>query len=464
MNYALVLAGGTGMRFWPFSRGLEPKQFLQILGKESLLQATVKRLKGTVIPKNIYIITNRAYFYEVAKQLEVFFVPSDNIILEPEGKNTAPAIGLCSRLISRFDQDAVLIILPADHYIRGIRSFRACLRKAINCARHDFLVTIGIKPSFPSTAYGYIKVALPSISRPGICLRVKEFLEKPAFRKAQRYIRKKEFFWNSGIFVWKASVFLDEVKKYLPVLYSQLQRIETPRDIAKVWPKIKPISVDLGVMERSKRIVLIPGEFRWVDLGSWDALNEVLPADKKGNVIQADCLNLDSRRISVFSKSRRLIATVGLKDLIIADTPDALLVCDRGKAQQVKKITEQLKLVRRKEYLTHITEKRPWGVFTVLQSGDGFKVKLVEIDPKKRLSLQRHRRRAEHWVVVSGTAKVKIGNKVMIVPTNSSVYVPKGIKHRIENPTHLPLKIIEIQTGDYLEEDDIERFDDDFQR
>ena len=294
--------------------------------------------------------------------------------------------------------------------------------------------------------------------------KVDKFLEKPTLAKAKEYVKSKDYFWNSGIFVWKAAVFEQELRKYQPDLYSKLGRINSKEDIGKVWPKIESISVDYGIMEHSKRMALIPAEFDWSDLGSWDALEEVMPKDKKGNILSGDSIDLDSQGLCAFSRGNRLIATIGLKDLIIADTPDALLVCNRERTQEVKNVVEELKKKKRKEHVLHLTDRRPWGSYTVLQIGDGFKIKLIEIEPKKRLSLQSHRRRAEHWVVVSGCAKVSRGRDVIYVQSNQSVYIPKATKHRLENPNNSPLKIVEIQTGSYLEEDDIERFDDDYKR
>ena len=460
MNYAVILAGGTGTRFWPFSRELEPKQFMQIIGKTSLLQDTIRRITGIIPAKNIYIVTNHRYFYEVKYQVARFKVPDKNIILEPQGKNTAPAIGLCARLILKLDKEAVLAVLPSDHYVKDIRNFKTCIKSAVSLARKGLLVTLGIKPDSPSTGYGYIKVR----AKKNGYFEVEKFLEKPDLAKASVYFKDKRFYWNSGIFVWKASVFLEEARKYLPKLYALLNLISIQDDIERVWPKIDSISVDYGIMEHSKKIALIPADFPWTDLGSWDAMNELLPKDKKGNILHADCLNVGSSGVSVFSRGGRLISLVGVKDLIVADTPDALLVCNKHKAQDVKKIVGMLKSRKRKEHITHATEKRPWGSFTVLQSQEGFKIKLIEIWPKKRLSLQKHNKRAEHWVVVSGCAKVTTAGKTKLVRSNHSIYVPIGRKHRLENPMNVPLKIVEVQTGSYLEEDDIVRFSDDFKR
>lgn len=463
MNYAVILAGGVGSRFWPFSRELEPKQFLRVVGKRSLLQATVKRLHGLVPDRNVYVVTNHIYLHEIKNQLHKFNIPEKNIILEPSGKNTAPAIGLCAQLIKRIDEDAILLVLPSDHHITDAACFRNDLRKAIACAREGLLVTIGIKPTHPSTGYGYIKISKGGGLRQEYQI-VEKFLEKPSLLKAKKYFKDKNFFWNSGIFAWKACVFLNEIKTYLPDLHSYLEMIRTPDDIKRVWHKIAPISVDYGILERSKKIALIPANFYWTDLGSWDALNEVLPKDKKGNIIQADSLDFGSSGICVVSRGNRLISTIGLQNLIIADTPDALLVCSRDRSQDVKKVVDYLKKSSRREHMVHTTEKRPWGSYTILQQAEGFKIKLIEIAPKKRLSLQSHEKRAEHWVVVSGCAKVTTNRSIKIVPSNESIYISKKTKHRLENPTNKPLKIVEVQTGSYLEEDDIKRFDDDFRR
>ncbi|MFH0855152.1 MAG: mannose-1-phosphate guanylyltransferase/mannose-6-phosphate isomerase [Candidatus Omnitrophota bacterium] len=459
MNYAVILAGGVGSRFWPFSRELEPKQFIRLLGRKSLLQSTIQRLKGVVEPARTFIITNDIYFYEVKAQVAKFSIPDKNIILEPLGKNTAPAIGLCARIISRLDEDAVLIVLPSDHYIKNVENFKQVLKKAVLSAEGNFLVTLGIKPTAASTGYGYIKVD----SRRSLC-KVEKFLEKPSLDNARKYFKDGRFYWNSGMFIWKASVFLEEMRKYLPELSRQLGSIKSVKEVKRIWPKIKPISVDYGIMEHSRRIVLIPANFYWTDLGSWDALSEVFPKDKKGNVANIDTLNLDSRGTCVFSRGNRLISTIGVNNMVIADTPDALLVCARNRTQEVKQLVAKLKALKRKEHQVHLTERRPWGSFTVLREAGGFKIKIIEISPRKRLSLQLHNNRAEHWVVVSGIARVTRGRDVSLVRGNQSIYIPKGKKHRLENVSSRPLRIVEVQTGNYLGEDDIERFEDDFKR
>lgn len=461
MNYAVILAGGVGTRFWPFSRELEPKQFMKIIGKGSLLQVTIERIIGVIPAKNIYLVTNKAYFYEVKAQISGLRIPDDNIILEPQGKNTAPAIALCAKLINKVDKSATLVVLSADHYIKDLPKFRSTVRNAIKVAKRGLLVSIGMKPARPATGYGYIKVRSLRPNREGF-FEVEKFLEKPQLLEARRYLKERRFYWNSGIFVWKAGAFLMEIKKYLPGLYRSISLINSKDDIERVWSKIKAISVDYGIMEHSHRIAMLPASFYWTDLGSWDALSEIMPKDKKNNILTSNSLSLDSHGVCVFSRSDRLIATLGVKDLIIADTPDALLVCPKDKAQDVRKIVELLKSLKRKEQVVHLTEQRPWGSFTVLRQGRGFKIKVIEVLPGKRLSLQKHKKRAEHWVVVSGTAHVSSGKARKTIHSNQSVYIPKGTLHRLANPSASSLKIVEVQTGQYLEEDDIERFADDF--
>ena len=464
MIYAVILCGGAGRRFWPFSRQLEPKQFLRLFGEKSLLQHTVSRIMGVVPVNNIYVVGNKAYFFEIKNELATYGVPEGNILLEPDGKNTAAAIGVAAQIIKTKDNEAILIVLPADHYVKNLIEFRRAIKKSILCAQDDLLATIGISPHKPFTGYGYIKVRGIKSQHKNYFL-VERFLEKPSLKEALRYIRSKQFFWNSGIFVWKAAVILEEIKRYLPKLYSVLMQISEPNHIAHHWFKIKPVSIDYGVLEHSRRIGLVPARFQWTDLGSWLALRDVFPKDKNGNVLNKNTVSLGSTGISVFSRSDRLICTIGLKDLIIADTQDALLVCHQDCTEEVKNLVKELKKAKRKEGLIHLTERRPWGSFTVLKSGLGFKIKLIEISPGKRLSLQSHRLRAEHWVVVSGVAKVLRGSETKIVKSNESIYIPQGMRHRLENPSRsAPLKIVEVQTGNYLEEDDIIRFKDDYIR
>jgi len=458
-TYAVILAGGIGSRFWPLSRELEPKQFLSFKGKQSLLQQTIERVLPLVPATNIIIIGSAQHKFELEGQIAHYSIPSENIILEPCGKNTAPAIGLAARMIAKRDYEATMIVLPADHYIPNEKKLLNLFREGVKLAQNNYLVTIGIEPASAHTGYGYIKTRSQGhkVSKSQVrAYSVEKFTEKPDQKTAQKYFKSKQYFWNSGMFIWKASVILDEIKNYLPDLSSKLSLTK--------WNNIKPISIDYGVLEKSRRVVMLAGQgLGWSDLGSWSAFSAICEKDKSGNVIQADAVDFDSKDVSIFGKSR-LIATMGLKDVVIVDTDDALLVCNKNRTEEVKKIVDYIKLNKRQEHISHKTVKRPWGSYTVMNTGFGFKVKLVQIHPHKRLSLQRHLERSEHWVVVEGEAKITVGRDVFYRKSNESIYVPKKGVHRLENATDKSLKIVEVQCGQYLEEDDIERMEDDFKR
>lgn len=455
---AVILAGGIGSRFWPLSREMEPKQFLSFKGKNSLLQQTIERVLPLVRAENIIVIGSAQHKFELQAQVASYKIPEANIILELSGKNTAPAIGLAARIIVERDSEATMIALPADHYIANEKKLLDLFKEGVKLAQNDYLVTIGIAPTSAHTGYGYIKIksqVTRHTSQVKAC-PVEKFTEKPDQKTAQKYFKSKRYFWNSGMFIWKASVILDEIKSYLPDLNSKLSLVK--------WNSIKPISIDYGVLEKSRRVVMLPGKgLGWSDLGSWSAFSAICDKDKNGNVIQADTVDFDSKDVSVFGKSR-LITTIGLKDVVIVDTDDALLVCDKNRTEDVKKVVDHIKQNKRQEHISHKTVKRPWGSYTVMNTGMGFKVKLVQIHPHKRLSLQRHLQRSEHWVVVEGEAKITVGRDVFYRKSNESIYVPKKGVHRLENVTNKSLKIVEIQCGQYLEEDDIERMEDDFKR
>ena len=456
--YAVILAGGVGSRFWPLSRELEPKQFLCINGNRSLLQRTIERILPVVSEKNIYIIGNNQHKFELKKQTSLFSVPEENIIFEPKGKNTAPAIGLAAKFIARLSPDHTMIVLAADHYISETDKFIQVLRQAEKVAQQNYLVTLGIKPHMPHTGYGYIKIKPQAAGcklQEGAYL-VEKFVEKPNKQLAAQYVEDSHYFWNSGIFLWKAKVILDEIQTCLPELARNLKEIDSFQQIdEQIWGKITPISIDYGVLEKSKHTaVVIARDIGWTDLGSWAALSDIMRKDEKGNVFEADSIDIDSENISVFGNTR-LIATVGLKNVIVSDTQDALLVCDRAKAEKVKDVVRILNKKGRPEHSIHRTVRRPWGSYTVLNEGRGFKVKIVEILPYKRLSLQKHKNRSEHWVVVEGLAKITNADKSYLLDENESAYIPKRGIHRLENPIDRPLKIIEVQCGQYTDEDDI---------
>jgi len=465
-NFAVVLAGGQGSRFWPLSRSLEPKQFLSLLTSNSLFHNTLSRIKAIVPSRNIFVVTSQLYFPEIFSYTSEFKIPRANVIFETEAKNTAPSIAVACRLISLADPEAKIAVLPSDHLIRNQRRFNRLLDDAFSLpGLKNNLVIFGILPDYPATGYGYIKIKtqkLKAKSRTGYS--VERFIEKPDNKKARMIFKDKRYFWNSGIFVGYAGVFLDEIKRNIPGLYRSISKLYEPKDINNIWKGIKPVSFDCGVLEKTNNLLMIPASnLGWSDLGTWASLDKVLPKDKFTNTINADAITFGSKNITVFGKNR-LIACLGLENLIIVDTPDALLITRKDKSEEVKKVVERLKRSKREEYYLHKTVKRPWGRYTVLDKGPGFKIKLVEVAPQKALSLQRHTHRSEHWVVVEGRAKITKGRRVYYVDANQSTYIPLRYAHRLQNPTNYPLKIVEVQSGEYLEEDDITRLRDDFSR
>ena len=473
--HAMILAGGSGTRFWPLSRETWPKQMLQICGEDTLLRQTVKRIEGVVPPENIWIVATEDKAQDIRFHLEPLGAPAKKIrfVNEPVGRNTAPAIGLAAMCLSIDTPESVMIVMPSDHAIPDEKAFQNDLQRAIRGAESNHLVTFGIKPNHPETGYGYIQVDAASKTEEKGLLKVKRFVEKPDLETARMYLADGNYYWNSGIFVWKTAKILSEIERHLPVLHSALRELKTylaspnvqhqQEGLNNLYPPLESISVDYGVMERSDSVLMVPASFQWSDLGSWTALDEVLGKDSAGNIFKGNTVDIGSQDSIVFS-GERLVATLGLKDMVVVDTPDATLVTPKNRVQEVKKIVEELKRNAREEVLLHKTVERPWGSYTVLETGKGYKIKRIVLKPGARLSLQRHQRRSEHWVVVEGVAKVTRDNDTLVIQTNESTYIPIGAKHRLENPGAGILQIIEVQNGDYLEEDDIERFDDDYGR
>ncbi|MEE9614013.1 MAG: mannose-1-phosphate guanylyltransferase/mannose-6-phosphate isomerase [Thermodesulfobacteriota bacterium] len=471
--YAVILAGGIGSRFWPLSRESTPKQILTVTGEESLLVATIKRLSPLVPPGRVSIVTNKKQAGIIRLHLaRGSGALSTNYIVEPFGRNTAPAIGLAAIELLKKDPEALMAVLPADHMIRPAAAFRKALKAAAAEARKGHLVTFGIKPASPETGYGYIKAAPGRAGKTDgqSVRRVARFVEKPDLKRARQYLKDGGYFWNSGIFVWKARRILEEIKTHLPGIYKNLVKIGEGGNIKKAYGAMESVSIDHGVLEKAgeKDVVVIEAAFEWSDVGSWNSLPDVLKADKDGNIIQGRAVDIGSKD-SIILGCDRVVATVGLENMVVVDTPDATLVCPRDKAQEVKDVVGILRKKNFVEHETHVTVERPWGSYTVLEAGEGYKVKRITVLPARRLSLQAHRRRSEHWVVISGRARVRSGGqrggKVVEIKTNESTYIPKGVTHRLENPSKkVPLEIIEVQNGKYLEEDDIVRFDDDYER
>jgi len=471
--FAVIMAGGSGTRFWPLSREKMPKQLLKIGGNDTLIQETVGRILPLIAQQDIFIVTNQGLANDIDQQLSSRFggVWNANIIYEPLARNTAPALGLSALHLRRMDPDAIMVVLSADHSIRRVDEFLRLIRIAAAAAQNDYLVTLGIKPNRAETGYGYIKAGAP-INLPGsigIC-KVEAFVEKPDLATAQTYLTNGAYYWNSGMFVWKVKTFLAELEKLQPALYQGLMEIQNSINseqeadvVSAVFKKISSISIDYAVMEKTDRAAMIPADIDWSDVGSWAALDEVSDKDASGNIISGNVIDLGSKN-SVIYAEKRLVATIGLRDAIVVDTPDATLVCSKANAQDVKKIVEELKKRKAEEHLIHRTVHRPWGNYTILEEGERFKIKRIEVNPGAKLSYQSHHHRSEHWVVVAGTACVTNNDRAYDVHPNESTYIPVSAKHRLENPGLVPLQIIEIQSGEYLGEDDIVRFDDDYNR
>jgi mannose-1-phosphate guanylyltransferase/mannose-6-phosphate isomerase len=471
--YAIIMAGGSGTRFWPLSREKMPKQLLKIGGEDTLICQTVGRVLPLVPIENIFIVTNQSLADMIGHQLASRFDRSwdGNFILEPMAKNTAPALGLAALHLERVDPESVMVVLAADHSIRLADEFLNLLKKAEEAAKQGYLVTFGIKPNRPETGYGYIKAGDPFNDGDSLGVsKVAAFVEKPNIETAREYVRQGNYYWNSGIFVWKTRTFLHEMEKHAPILFQGLLEIKksigAPAEaevIDQVFKRYEPISVDYAVMEKTDKAAVISADIGWSDVGSWTALDEVSDKDASGNVIAGNVIDIGSRDSIIYAE-KRLVATIGLKDAVVVDTPDATLVCSKDRAQDVKKIVDELKKRKAEEHLIHRTVHRPWGSYTILEEGERYKIKRLEIKPGAKLSHQLHYHRSEHWVVVAGTARVTNGENEYDVHPNESTYIPMSTKHRLENRGKIPLQIIEVQNGEYLAEDDIVRLDDDYKR
>jgi mannose-1-phosphate guanylyltransferase/mannose-6-phosphate isomerase len=453
---------------------LFPKQLLCIGGTETLIQQTMRRMIGCASPRQVLISTNGPQAELIKTQLSDWKDElQDNFVLEPEGRNTAPAIALAALEVIRRDPDALMLVVPADHVVTGQRDFEAAVRLASALAADGHLVTFGIRPIRPETGYGYIRPNQKQVlGRQGALkgFPVLKFVEKPDAAKAARYLKDGNYFWNSGMFVWRAATILEEIRRYQPALGRAVDRIghlattDAPRAaIDEVYRSIAPVSIDTGVMERSARAAMVPVSFRWSDVGSWGSLDEVAAKDRAGNVFTGRVVDIDSGRSIVYA-DRRVVATIGLQDMVVVDTPDATLVCPKSRAQDVKKVVDILKQQKAPEHLEHLTVQRPWGSYTILEEGRGFKVKRVTVHPGGRLSLQLHHQRSEHWVVIAGTARVTRNEEIFDLQVGMSTAIPVETKHRLENPGKQTLHLIEVQNGPYLGEDDIVRFKDDYGR
>jgi mannose-1-phosphate guanylyltransferase/mannose-6-phosphate isomerase len=467
MLIPIILSGGVGARLWPVSRESHPKPFMKLPDGQSLLQKTFARAAALDGVGEVLTITNREHYFKSRDEYQSarkgFPGVTDTFLLEPFGRNTAAAIVLGAMSVAEaHGNDALMLVLPADHLIDDQDAFAAAVKQAAGLAEQGKLVTFGIVPDAPETGFGYIE-ADGNI--------VKRFVEKPSYEAAQEYVDSGHYLWNSGMFCFKAGTVLEQFKIHAPAIYEHAlpcweatrKKAQGNMPMMEIDPEsfaaIPENSIDYAVMEKSDVVMVVPGSFGWSDIGSWNAISNLAVPDEAGNRVVGEAVLVDVGNSYIQSEGR-MVAAIGLDNLLIIDTPDALLVADRARAQEVKKVVQQLKLMNHDSHKLHRTVARPWGTYTVLEEGKHFKIKRIVVKPGASLSLQMHYHRSEHWIVVSGTASIVNDDKNMLVRTNESTYIPAGHKHRLENPGLTDLIMIEVQSGEYLGEDDIVRFDD----
>ncbi len=463
----VILLGGSGTRLWPVSRKNHPKQFLNLVDDQTLLQATLSRLDGVNDLDSSILLCNEEHRFTTAEQLTEMNRELGDIILEPVGKNTAPAVAIAALRALQKHDDALLLVLPADHVIKDTQSFHDAINKATKAATDDKLVTFGIVPTKPETGYGYIKRGKNTDE----LFAVEEFVEKPNLSVAQSYIESGDYYWNSGMFLFKASVFLNELEQFQPGMLASCQKAlnKSTQDLDFIrldkesFISCPSNSIDYAVMEKTNNAVVAPLDAGWNDVGSWDALWEIEDKEYDGNVLKGDVLTYDSKDCLVKAESR-LVALVGTDNLIVIETKDAVLVATKDNVQKVKAIVEQLREEKRSEAELHREVYRPWGKYDGVDSGERFQVKRITVNPGESTSAQMHYHRAEHWIIVSGIAEITCDDKTFLCSENQSAFIPQGSMHRIANPGKLPMEMIEVQTGSYLGEDDIVRFEDQYGR
>jgi mannose-1-phosphate guanylyltransferase/mannose-6-phosphate isomerase len=464
----IILSGGAGTRLWPLSRELYPKQLLALTGERTLIQQTALRLEGVSAAAPV-VVCNEAHRFLVAEQLRQIGIEPAAMVLEPVGRNTAPAIALAAQAAlgaARAD-DPLLLVLPADHVIRDVPAFQKAVRAALGPAGAGKLVTFGIVPSAPETGYGYIQRG----ARHGAAYAIARFVEKPDAARAEQFVASGEYYWNSGMFLFRARRYLEELERFAPemarVCAEAFASARSDLDFTRIererFEACPADSIDYAVMEKTDDAVVVPLDAGWSDIGSWAALHAACEADAHGNVARGDVICEDSEGCYLYAESR-LVSAVGLRNHVVVETKDAVLVAPKDRVQDVKKLVHRLKEAGRYEHSLHREVFRPWGSYDSIESGPRFQVKCLKVKPGGVLSLQLHHHRAEHWVVVSGTARITRGDEVFLLEENQSTYIPIGVRHRIENPGKIALHIIEIQSGSYLGEDDIVRLEDQYGR
>ncbi len=463
---ALLLAGGSGTRLWPLSRQTMPKQLLALTSNKTLLQETCKRISSMIPYKDQLIITGQSYFFQILNQVKELSPEQDSfeILLEPDGKNTAPAIiWAAQRCKKLYGEDSIMVVLPSDHLIINTAEFVESLQTAIDKAKEGYLATFGVIPASPETAYGYIKTS--EIPEKGNVYKVERFVEKPDIETANMFLEEGKYLWNSGMFIYHVGTLLKEARRTCPEVFEAFNRhdVMDMSEVELAYKESPAISIDYALMEQTDKAMVVVSDFGWSDVGSWNSLYEISEKDESGNVINGSHIVLNTKDSMIYGKDR-LIAAVGIEKMAIIDTPDALMVCPLDQTQQIRQVVEKLKQDNNKAYYEHKTVERPWGTYEVLEEGPLYKIKKITVKPKQKLSKQYHYHRSEHWIVVRGTAKVLKGDSEYFVHENESTYISQSIVHRLENPGVIPLEIIEIQCGSYLEEDDIVRLEDIYSR
>lgn len=468
--YPVILSGGSGTRLWPLSRAALPKQLLALVSDQTMLQETALRLADAADLMPPLMVCGNEHRFMIAEQMRQIGITPLGIMLEPEGRNTAPAVAAAAHYLLATDPDAVMLVLPADHVIEDVPAFHAAIARAASAVAAGSLATFGIVPSGPETGYGYIRRGDAVPASDG-CFSVARFVEKPDLATAVSFIADGCYLWNSGMFLFSAARYLEELETFRPDIAACAKKAvsEGYRDLdfcrlhETSFAACPSESIDYAVMEHTRHAVVVPAAIGWSDVGSWSALWEVQPSDAQGNVLRGDVYT-DGVTNSLIRAESRMVAVIGLSDLVVVETDDAVLVAHKDQVQRVKQIVDYLKKNKRSEHINHTRVYRPWGCYEGIDVGDRFQVKRITVNPGEKLSLQMHHHRAEHWVVVSGTARVTCGDVVKLLTENESTYIPIGVNHRLENPGKMPLYLIEVQSGSYLGEDDIVRFEDIYQR